>query len=118
MLCAGLSGPLVIIGISALGPDVVTSRYLVPAAPLMLVGVATAIASRPNWLRAPVLIAAVTVAALGTARSLAPSTGDYADEERVIGYAVPELEPGTVIASESFTLGTWLASYAGRRSGV
>lgn len=115
---AGVVGPLTIVVLSALGPDIVTTRYLVPCAPLLLVGVALLLGRLPRVAAVPIAVLLLAVGAGGIVRSLSPTTGDYPDFERIAGYTVPSLRPGSVIASESFFLGTWIPEYVAARAGV
>lgn len=115
---AGVVGPIAIVVVSAVGPDIVTTRYLVPGAPLSLVAVALAVDRVPRPAGAVVVGLLAAVGALGVGRSLAPSTGDHPDFERIAGYVVPSLRPGTTIASESFFVGTWIPEYVAARAGV
>lgn len=115
---AGLTGPAAILVVSALGPDVVTTRYLVPTAPLLLVAVALGAARLPARVGVPAMVVLAAVGIAGVVRTLDPATGDRPDFETIAGYAVPSLRPGTVIASEDFFVTTWIAEYVGARSGV
>lgn len=113
---AGLAGPAAIVVISALGPDIVSTRYLVCAVPFLIAAVA-AVADR---FRAAVPVAALLliVGAVGTKRTLDPATGSYPNAEAVLKGVVPDLRPGDVVASDDITMANWLPTYIAERNGV
>ncbi|MEV4421327.1 hypothetical protein AB0L40_15280 [Patulibacter sp. NPDC049589] len=116
VLLAGLGGPGLIVVVSAVGPDIVTPRYLVPAIPFLLVGLAATL--KKNAASVIVLGVLLLAGAFGVRRSLDPSTGQYTDNESLIAAIGPDLVPTAVVASDNIAQATWLTSYVGARRGV
>ena len=114
VLLAGLSGPALIVAVSALGPDIVTSRYLVPAAPFLLAGIGAALTARP--LPIAVAVALSAAATLGTLHQLDPQRGRYADIEAQIA-GIGDLPPGAVVASRDASHALYRPAYVGARMG-
>ncbi|MGE4425978.1 MAG: hypothetical protein AB7G37_05965, partial [Solirubrobacteraceae bacterium] len=113
---AGLAGPAVIVAISALGPDIVTTRYLVPAVPFLLVAAALA---TQTW--RPLIAVAIALAALGgwgVLRAQDSSTGGNFDTEAIIQGVVPDLQPGTVVSAEEIYIAAWFPPYVAERNGI
>lgn len=113
---AGLAGPVAIIVISALGPDIVNTRYLTAAAPFILAAVAVAADRfRPAYAAVALLL---VFGATGVARSLDLSTGSYPNGEAVLEGVVPYMRPGDVVASQDIGVANWLPSYVAERHGI
>ncbi|MCK9250174.1 MAG: hypothetical protein M0P31_14510 [Solirubrobacteraceae bacterium] len=113
---AGLAGPTVIVLISALGPDIVTTRYLVPAVPFLLVAVALATQTwRPL---VGVAVALAIVGGWGVLRAQDSSTGGNFDTETIIQGVVPDLRPGTVVSAEEIYIAAWFPPYVAERNGI
>lgn len=113
---AGLAGPAVVVAISAAGPDIVSTRYLVCAIPF--VAVAVAVAADRFRPAIAVVVLLLGVGGLGVYRSLDPETGSYPNAEAVLQGVIPDLRPGFVVASEDITLANWLPTYVAERSGI
>lgn len=116
VLLAGIGGPAVVVIVSALGPDIVTPRYLVPAIPFLLVGIAASL--RRNTASILILGVLLIAGAFGVWRSLDPETGQYTDYETGIAAIGKDLVPTAVVASDDISQATWLTSYVGVRMGV
>lgn len=117
VLLAGLAGPAAIVVLSAIGPDITMSRYLVPAAPLVIVGLAAAVDT--GWIARAGIVVLLIAGAVGVGRSLDRDSGFYPDAEAVVISTLPTFaNGGGTLVSDDLNTSVWLAIYVAERSAV
>lgn len=117
VLLAGLAGPAAIVLLSAIGPDITMSRYLVPAAPFVIVGLAAAVDR--SWIARSGIVVLLIAGVVGVGRSLNRESGFYPDAEAVVISTLPEFENGGgTLVSDDLNTSIWLAIYVAERSAI